>query len=1840
MNCPQCQHTAYVLGQPCPVCGFNPPAEEVVQFANLHFLLGEIESWRDIPAWRKSQMRVDYGRQLRQVEIALGLRPAVFAPAEAAEMRRQLSQHNTLLDKLPLWQGRGWLDATTADSLRQHALGRQQTLQRHLEETIAHHLSPAEALAQNIANQQYLLELLELLGQDGHLTPEGQTTAVAAVQTELARLENRTPPATPTAVFLTSTPRTTEPPIDIQIGETIPALKKRLNKPTTATRPPREPWTWDKIWDSLLSERTLKAVLFLAVSLLFGGAVSIVVNEWQNFPPAAQAAFLVGFTAVFYALGWYVRQKMRLEGSGIALTAVASLLVPLDFYTFYISGGFPEGSWPTVWLVASAVCLVAYTATALALRAEFFGYFIALAATSFITAALNWGDVPWQWWQVPPVALALLLQLSSQSLDERLGFLRRPFQHMALGLSAPTVGTGLLLALFGNFGADVALPIAIAWWLGVGVLRLTLPIYPYRLTLIATLTALPIAVALTQNWLFLLTNTHFAWHGVGLAVVAGVYFWQGSRGAEEQGRFYSAIPIPHSAFTFQTLASLLVLLAATVSLGRLSATAVTHLLLAAVMGLASVWQARPRWLGWSGIFMAIASAAAQAYRGTSIPELALPWATLSIVYVLIALRLPPKWQAYRAVIVQTAVLTAGLALLPPLVLFDLRLLTYTLGHWIGLTAWLGYLIATRDWQLGETDVWNHPALWHALTAVPFPLWVLLLGREESADGRIIAQALTGWLIVALGLRLRRWTWLTHRPWQIATHLNTLLVCLLVGQGQAIWPTVLALLATAALYYTLATAYRWRWWLTFGVGFTYWGVFYWLAGQDGGRTAVALLLVATVALAITAAGGLAEGWRKTDHTWLHPLYWPNLLMGGGILLSVLVQANIYWASEYDFVWLAAVVGLLSANTLMYTWLSGQQRWGHTAVWLFVLAGGLFLKVYSQGSGRSAWLAALLAFAYVGAERLLHAAAIRRSNSKAPTNWPRLARRAWRLLRRPLLWGGWGVSFLAILGALGRNLVLLDGGLSRQLWSIASLATVTALYVCSAYWFRQIRWAWAATLVSTIAYSLAVDVLFDRWALASDYLRWELDPWFGVAWVVWAFVLAAVAVALGEQKGGRGAEERRSRGDWQSAIPIPQSPFLLPPLWGAHIIALFGLVVAMNSSFNKVAAAVTLVLLTLFYATAAGIDRRYGLGRSRMVYAASFVAFLATLAIAQAVWPRDGEFAAGLALLAIAIPALYLGRFLQRWDEDYPPPLYLLAHGALWFGLFGTLLSDQVVFQVWIAVLAWLFGALFYGLATAVHRRAGWLNTTTALVGLALLTAFNWLNIPIENWGLLFMAAVVGYLAIGRWLEDNWGWQEPTPPPFPRGNPLQWPVAAFEMATRWWAFPFYAAGLCGVVGSVFLTLVGEEAGRMVWVLAGGTAVWVWSMYRFKWRLYLLAAGAWAQWTAVAFFIWLGWPTEVEPFGFVLAFVTLATAAFGLLIEYALQEGAPFQQDEDGRWRAHFGGWSRMLYLLVAGDIFLWEALSTLPFDGNWHGGMTLVHALTVGLLATAWGWPLLMYATQLLGLMALWRWVGYGNWPFTAEAIATTFWTVATGVVGYGLSYLGRKLVHWPARVAAWARPLQTGSWGLSLIALAATLAVLDGSRTSAEMLVLNLALIGLFYLAVAVAEQRPRLAHVALLLLLVSWSVWLAVIQRQDEVQLYALPASAYLLVVGWVEWRYGFRTLAVLIDYAGFVLLLGSVFWQAFGVWGGLYALLMIGEGLILVWLGSARRMRRHLYAGVAAVLLAIISQILEPLLNLNAFVLLLLGGSLTALGIALERRLESVRALTKGFSHRLEDWD
>jgi hypothetical protein len=244
------------------------------------------------------------------------------------------------------------------------------------------------------------------------------------------------------------------------------------------------------------------------------------------------------------------------------------------------------------------------------------------------------------------------------------------------------------------------------------------------------------------------------------------------------------------------------------------------------------------------------------------------------------------------------------------------------------------------------------------------------------------------------------------------------------------------------------------------------------------------------------------------------------------------------------------------------------------------------------------------------------------------------------------------------------------------------------------------------------------------------------------------------------------------------------------------------------------------------------------------------------------------------------------------------------------------------------------------------------------------------------------------------------------------------------------------------------------------------------------------------------------------------------------------------------------------------------------------------------------------------------------------------------------------------VDVWERPLILAGWVVSLLALLnalilsvdiftrlPTLFIFGGGLVSPElqaahMLVRTFALLGLFYLTAALVEQRPRLSYLALLLLFTSWSMWLLLIQNARELQLYAVPAGAYLLLMGWLEWRSGSRAVARWLDWLGVLILYGSAFWQSFGANGELYALLMIVEGLLIAWLGSMRRLRRLLYLGMAGVITAVAGQLIEPLFALNTFVLLLLGAALVGLGIALERRLDKVRELSHELRAKMEHWE
>ena len=125
------------------------------------------------------------------------------------------------------------------------------------------------------------------------------------------------------------------------------------------------------------------------------------------------------------------------------------------------------------------------------------------------------------------------------------------------------------------------------------------------------------------------------------------------------------------------------------------------------------------------------------------------------------------------------------------------------------------------------------------------------------------------------------------------------------------------------------------------------------------------------------------------------------------------------------------------------------------------------------------------------------------------------------------------------------------------------------------------------------------------------------------------------------------------------------------------------------------------------------------------------------------------------------------------------------------------------------------------------------------------------------------------------------------------------------------------------------------------------------------------------------------------------------------------------------------------------------------------------------------------------------------------------------------------------------------------------------------------------------------------MLLAGWFLYAFYINTWDnlrELQWYAIPAGLYLMGIGFVEWHRGHRVLARWLDYMAMLLMFGSLFWQTL-VFGWQFALLLGGEGFAAFWWGSARRLRRFFYAGMAGVILAGLGQLLNALQEVNQWI-------------------------------------
>lgn len=140
----------------------------------------------------------------------------------------------------------------------------------------------------------------------------------------------------------------------------------------------------EKQSSAFLSERNIKLLLYIGVSLFALGASIFVRNTWDIIPDILKFASLLFITLGVYLTGFFLIKNNKILRTATGLVFLGSLLIPLNFFAAnnFALLGF-RTDWRQVGLVSSMVCLPLYifNCRLLLSRAFFYG---SLAAYSCI----------------------------------------------------------------------------------------------------------------------------------------------------------------------------------------------------------------------------------------------------------------------------------------------------------------------------------------------------------------------------------------------------------------------------------------------------------------------------------------------------------------------------------------------------------------------------------------------------------------------------------------------------------------------------------------------------------------------------------------------------------------------------------------------------------------------------------------------------------------------------------------------------------------------------------------------------------------------------------------------------------------------------------------------------------------------------------------------------------------------------------------------------------------------------------------------------------------------------------------------------------------------------------------------------------------------------------------------------------------------------------------------------------------------------------------------------------------------------------------------------------------
>jgi hypothetical protein len=673
--------------------------------------------------------------------------------------------------------------------------------------------------------------------------------------------------------------------------------------------------------------------------------------------------------------------------------------------------------------------------------------------------------------------------------------------------------------------------------------------------------------------------------------------------------------------------------------------------------------------------------------------------------------------------------------------------------------------------------------------------------------------------------------------------------------------------------------------------------------------------------------------------------------------------------------------------------------------------------------------------------------------------------------------------------------------------------------------------------------------------------------------------------------------------------------------------------------------TTLAITLIYDAALMVASTWIFKSSLWLYpgaALTALSLLITLKEANIPIERQGWWLIGLAAIYLAIA--WILRRVQL--NTYGSALISMGFTLTALGLPPSSL-DQTG-----AIYGYGAAALLYAVSAFWLRQPLLLTPASALIIVPYAGLLQRSTIPVEYYGLSLLPGALIALLLGWVLDRRMGaWKD-----FPWNRPSKWLTELTKRFLQWWALPLYILGLGLASAAPLFADTRTNLMALNFILLA--SFYAWAVYRFRLRFWLLMAILVTHYALGFYLDYIRLWRNAEDAWLRFLPLTVIMLIMGLIMERRLNEGSPLTANK------MFAGWSRPFYFFVFLDMFL-SQLSSLhrTFAG---AEVSLVNMLIITVLASAWITPRLTYISMVLGFSALLQWRIADHWANINLPVHLAGLAIVYGVLGFGYSLMKQRTGRDendansnPERSwhSIWEIPLQRSAMLISIFSLGlAAMIGIDIASWSVQalfglsfrqivdaetvyMVVWVLSLIGLLYVAASAVYKRIRLGYVAVGMLLAGWFLYAFYINAWDnlrQLQWYATPAGLYLLGVGFVEWQRGNKNLARWLDYMAVLLMLGSLFWQTlvFGWWS---ALLLGSEGFAAFWWGSARRLRRFFYAGMAGVVLAGLGQLLNALQEVNQWITFgLIGLVMVLLAIIVERRLEAIKA----WQQVLESWE